>query len=65
MLGDNSKFSMDSRYFGPVPRQNLIGRAWMVFYPFSRRMGPVDKNVPVDEDTGEAGESTFKTMSLQ
>ncbi len=65
MLGDNSKFSMDSRYFGPVPRQNLIGRAWMVFYPFSRRMGPVDKNVPVDEDTGEAGKSTFKTMSLQ
>lgn len=65
MLGDNSKFSMDSRYFGAVPRRNLIGRAWFVFYPFSRRVGIVDKVSPLDEPTGEAGESTFKPMSHQ
>lgn len=65
MLGDNSKFSMDSRYFGPVKRRNLIGRAWFVFYPFSRRVGMVDRAPVLDEPTGEAGESTFKPMSHQ
>ena len=65
MLGDNTKFSLDSRYFGPVPRANLIGRAWIVFYPFSRRMGTVDRHLPVDEATGKPGHSTFETMSLQ
>lgn len=65
MLGDNSKFSMDSRYFGPVDRRNLIGRAWFVFYPFSRRIGIVDRVSALDEPTGEAGESAFKPMSHQ
>ena len=65
MLGDNSKFSMDSRYFGAVPRKNLIGRAWFVFYPFSRRVGWVDRQEPLDEATGEAGAATFPVMSRQ
>ncbi len=65
MLGDNSRFSMDSRFFGTVPRRNLIGRAWFVFYPFSRRVGLVDRKGPLDEPTGEPGESTFEPMSYQ
>ena len=65
MLGDNSRFSMDSRYFGPVPRRNLVGRAWIVFYPFSRRMGTVDRKVPLDEPTGKPGQATFPVMSKQ
>jgi len=65
MLGDNSAFSMDSRYFGPVPRRNLIGRAWVVFYPFSRRVGRVDRNAPLAEPTGAPGAATFQVMSKQ
>lgn len=65
MLGDNSRFSLDSRYFGAVPRRNMIGRAWFVFYPFSRRMGAVDRNAPLDEPTGIAGTATFEVMSKQ
>jgi signal peptidase I len=65
MLGDNSRFSMDSRFFGTVPRRNLIGRAWFVFYPFSRRLGLVDRNKVLDEPTGPPGESTFVPMSHQ
>jgi signal peptidase I len=65
MLGDNSRFSMDSRYFGTVPRRNLIGRAWMVFYPFSRRLGLIDRQSPVDEPTGVPGIATFPVMSKQ
>ncbi len=65
MLGDNSRFSMDSRYFGVVPRRNLIGRAWLVFYPFSRRVGLVDSKAALHEATGEAGISSFPVMSKQ
>ena len=66
MLGDNSNFSMDSRYFGTVPRRNLIGRAWFVFYPFTRRLGLVDSKAPVDEETGNRpGMASFEVMSRQ
>lgn len=32
MLGDNRDHSRDSRWFGLVPNQNLIGKAFRVFY---------------------------------
>jgi signal peptidase I len=36
MLGDNSRNSFDSRYWGCVPRHNLVGRVSRIYYPFSR-----------------------------
>ena len=38
-LGDNSFNSSDSRYWGVVPEQNVIGRALLVYWPFSNRWG--------------------------
>ena len=35
-LGDNSAESLDSRFFGAVPARDLVGRPFLVFYPFSR-----------------------------
>ena len=43
MMGDNSNNSLDSRYWGPVPRKNIIGTAMGVFWPFSHRWGVADK----------------------
>lgn len=65
MLGDNSRFSMDSRYFGTVHRRQLIGRAWMTFYPLSRRTGIVDSKEPLDIPTGDPNISTFPAMYQQ
>lgn len=36
VLGDNSGFSHDSRYWGFVPESNIIGRAEFVYWPFDR-----------------------------
>ncbi|MBR0458459.1 MAG: signal peptidase I [Victivallales bacterium] len=40
MLGDNSENSKDSRYWGTVPRRNLVGTACVVWWPFTRRWAP-------------------------
>ena len=65
MLGDNTRFSADSRVWGPVPRRNLIGRPAIIFWPFSRRWGCVDRCEPLDVPTGQPGIRTFKSMYLQ
>jgi signal peptidase I len=38
-LGDNSYNSYDSRYWGPVPEENLVGRGLLVYWPFNRHWG--------------------------
>ncbi|MGE4169337.1 MAG: signal peptidase I [Candidatus Margulisiibacteriota bacterium] len=36
MLGDNRANSLDSRYWGFVPSQDLLGRAFFTFWPLDR-----------------------------
>lgn len=36
VLGDNRAASYDSRRWGAVPRNDLIGRAWLRIWPFNR-----------------------------
>lgn len=33
VLGDNRSFSNDSRAFGVVPIKNIVGRAWVSYWP--------------------------------
>jgi len=41
-LGDNSRNSLDSRFWGTVPEQNLLGPATLVYWPFtSPRLGRI------------------------
>lgn len=66
MMGDNSKFSLDSRFFGAVPRENMVGKAFFVFWPFSRRWGLVDNPAPVDQPTDSLkGKNYYEVMFLQ
>jgi signal peptidase I len=38
-LGDNSYNSYDSRWWGPVPEENLVGRGLLVYWPFIPHWG--------------------------
>ena len=40
-FGDNTDQSLDGRYFGPVTRQSLVGPAFFVYWPFTKRWGIV------------------------
>jgi signal peptidase I len=36
MMGDNRGDSDDSRYWGPVPQNDIIGEAFFTYWPIDR-----------------------------
>jgi len=36
VLGDNRNNANDSHYWGTVPRENVIGKAWFIYWPPSK-----------------------------
>lgn len=35
-VGDNRDYSCDSRFWGPIPQENIKGKAWFIHWPLSR-----------------------------
>jgi signal peptidase I len=56
VMGDNRPQSQDSRFFGPIERSSIIGRAWLRYFPLDR-IGFMEKPVypGLDETDAEAG----------
>ncbi len=42
VLGDNSRSSLDGRFWGSLPEHALVGRAVFVYWPFTTRFGRID-----------------------
>ena len=42
VLGDNSRSSLDGRFWGSLPEHALVGRAVFVYWPFTARFGRID-----------------------
>ena len=41
-MGDNSDSSLDSRYWGDVPKESVVGRAFFIYFPFTNHWGPAE-----------------------
>lgn len=41
-LGDNTRASLDGRFFGGVKQQSIVGPAFMVYWPFTKRWGLIN-----------------------
>ena len=50
VLGDNRDQSLDSRYWGFVPRENILGRPWVIYFSIAQ---------PDDDDDDAVATSTY------
>lgn len=53
VLGDNRAFSRDSHNFGPVPVRDLVGKAWLIYWPPSE-WGAADHRAGQEATAGRA-----------
>jgi signal peptidase I len=53
VLGDHRSNSSDSRVFGPVPVENVVGKAWLSYWP-ADDVGFVPHEPYTDEEAAAA-----------
>ena len=59
VLGDNRDRSLDSRYWGFVPRENIIGRPLLIYWSVG---APAERPVPVPSREGGKLETLARSV---
>jgi signal peptidase I len=50
VMGDNRNQSSDSRYWGFVPRENIIGRPWLIYWSVAGKSEDADQDMRGADD---------------
>jgi len=59
VMGDNRQLSLDSRSFGPIPMREVVGRAWIIYWPPSE-WGPLEWRNQTRSATAWLTENAFR-----
>jgi signal peptidase I len=63
VLGDNRNFSRDSRYWGFVPRDDIVGRPFVIYFSL-REPSATDLAEPVDDRLGQKNDLWDKIVDF-
>jgi signal peptidase I len=61
VMGDNRNRSQDSRFFGPITRDRIDGKAWFRIWPLSKFGSIYDKMPSLESGTLAVGSAALRT----
>ncbi len=59
VMGDNRQLSLDSRSFGPIPVREVVGRAWIIYWP-PAEWGPLEWRTQTRAAAAQLTENGFR-----
>jgi signal peptidase I len=63
VMGDNRQLSLDSRSFGPISLKQVVGRAWIIYWPPSE-WGPLEWRIQTHAAAARLTENAFRYNNI-
>jgi signal peptidase I len=63
VMGDNRQLSLDSRSFGPISQRNVVGKAWVIYWP-PEEWGPLEWRTQTRAAAARLTEMSFRYNRL-